>query len=121
MDAAVAAETHQVQPVTGAGVMHGGEQHGVRVELAVRDHVVDASDVHVDHAAGADVEMAHFAVAHLAIGQADVRARGVHQRVGEIAQQHVVSRLARGGDRVAFEGGRETPAVEDGEDEWLVS
>ena len=45
----------------------------------------------------------------------------MHQRIREIAQQHVVSRLARGRDGVAFDGRRETPAIENGQDQRLVS
>ena len=70
MHAAVAAQAHQVQAVP-ARVLHRFEQHRILEELARRDHQVDARDVHVDHAAGADVQVAHFAVAHLSFRQPD--------------------------------------------------
>ena len=62
-----------------------------------------------------------FAVAHLALGQPDGRARGVDQRVREIAQQPVVGGLARGGDRIAFDGRRKAPAIENRQDQRFRS
>ena len=85
-------------------------------EFAVLDHQVDAGDVHVNDAAGADVEMPNFAVAHLPFGQADRRPAGLNQRVGIFAQQAVVVGLARERDGVGFGFGAVSPAVEDDED-----
>ena len=101
----------------GAGILHGVEQHGMGEEFAVLDHQVDAGDVHVHDAAGADVEMADFAVAHLPFGQSDERAAGVNQRVGILAQQAVVGGLAGERDGVGLGFGAVSPAVEDDEDE----
>ena len=53
-------------------------------ELAARDQRVDARDVHLHHAPRADVQVAHFAVAHLPIRQADEVLRRVDQRVGKL-------------------------------------
>src|SRR5271166_4427751 len=61
--------------------------------------------------------MANFAVAHLAFGQSDERAAGMDQRVRILAQQPVVSRLARQRDRVGFGFSAISPAVEDDEDQ----
>ena len=119
MHAAIAAQAHQMQAMS-LGVLHGREQDGILKEVAGSDHLVDARDVHVDDSAGADVQMPDFAVAHLALGQTDVTARGVHQGVRKFTQQHVVGRLARGGDRIAFRDGGVTPAIQDGEDERLL-
>ena len=70
-------------------------------------------DVHVDHAARADVQVADFAVAHLPVGQADEAAAGVDQRVGKLAQQLVVVGLAgQRRWRCRCDGGRIAPAVE---------
>ena len=66
---------------------------GLREELARRDHQIDARHVHVDHAAGADIQMAHFAIAHLSVRQPDIRSGSVNQRVGILAQQAVVNGL----------------------------
>ena len=65
--------------------------------------------------------MAHFAVAHLAFGQADERAGGMNQRIGKIFQQAIVIGLAREGDGVAFGFGAVSPAVENGQDDWFGS
>ena len=87
----------------------------MREEVSVLDHEVDAGDVHVNDAAGADVEMADLAVAHLPFGQPHERSAGVDQGVGILAQQAVVSRFARERDGIGFGLGAVTPAVEDDE------
>ncbi len=91
----------------------------MREELAVLDHQVDAGDVHVHDAPGADVEMANLAVAHLPFGQADERSAGMNQRVGILAQQPVIGRLARERDGIGLGFGAISPAVEDDENEWF--
>ena len=57
--------------------------------------------------------MADFAVAHLPLGQSDVRTRSVDQRIRILAQQPVVDGLFCCGDRVAFDGGGKSPAIKD--------
>ena len=79
-------------------------------EFAVLDHQLDARAVHVHDAARADVEVADFAVAHLAVGQADKVPAGLDQRVGILAQQAVVGGLARQRDRVGFAFRRGNPS-----------
>ena len=116
VDAAVAEEAEQVQ-LAGAAAFHGFEQQRLAQEFAAGDELVNARDVHVHDAAGADIQVADFAIAHLSFGQADGRAGGVNQRVGKFLQQAVVVRLAREGDGVAFGFGAVAPAVEDGEDD----
>ena len=81
---------------------------------------VDAGDVHVHNAAGADVEVADFAVAHLSIGQADEMVGGLNQGVGKLAQQLVVSGLACQRDGVVGGFSAITPSVEDGENERML-
>ncbi len=118
MHAAIGEQTEQMQPAAaGAGVLHGVDQHGMREEFAVLDHQLDARDVHVHDAPGADIEVADLAVAHLAVGQPDERAAGVNQRVGILAQQAVVGRLAGQRDGVGLGFGAVSPAVEDDENE----
>ena len=60
-------------------VLRDAVEHGVVEQLAACDHVVDADDIHLDDAAGADVEMAHFAIAHLTVGQPDERSVGANR------------------------------------------
>ena len=88
-------------------------------ELAAGDGLVDARDVHLHDAAGAHIQVAHFAVAHLPVGQADGGTGSVDQRVGKFGEQAVVIGLAREGDGVAFGFGAVAPAVEYGEDDWF--
>jgi hypothetical protein len=104
---------------TQAGVLHRFEQHRMQEELAVQDHQVDARDVHVHDAPGAHIQMADFAVPHLPFRQSDKRAAGVNQRVGILAQQPVIDRLACEGDGVRFRFGSVSPAVENDENERL--
>ena len=80
----------------------------------------NAGDVHLHDAACADVEVADFAVAHLAIREADKVIRGLDQRVGVLAQQLVVSGLARQGDGVVGGFGAVTPPVEDGQNQGTL-
>src|SRR5712671_3505704 len=108
-------------PFSDACMLHRGQQNGMREELAVLDHQVDASDVHVHDATGPDVEMSDLAVAHLSFGQSNKRSAGVNQRVGIFAQQTVVGGLARESDGVGFRLGAVSPAVENDEDEWFGS
>src|SRR5258708_6897865 len=118
MHTAVGEQAEQMEsPLAHARVLHRREQDGMREELAILDHQVDARDVHVNDAAGADVEMPDFAVAHLSFRKADERSAGMNERVGIFAQQPVVSGLARQRDCVGFGLGAVSPAVEDDEDE----
>ena len=72
VDSAVGEEADEVEgsSLLGGEVV-GAYEGGVGVEGAVEDRGVDAGHVHADDAAGAKVEMADFAVAHLAVGEAD--------------------------------------------------
>ena len=63
--------------------------------------------------------MPDLAVPHLAFRQPNIRPRGVDQRVGISLHQVVVGRLAREGDSIALRHGRETPAVQDRQDQRL--
>ena len=103
--------------VTGPSVLHGVKQHGMLKELAVLDHQVDTSDVHVNDAACTDIQMADFAIAHLSLGEADEGPAGVDQRIGILAQQPVVRRLARERNSVGFGFSAVSPAVEDDQNE----
>src|SRR6266481_51957 len=70
MHAAVAEEADEMQLAL-AAALHGLLEERNLVELLVGDEEIDTGDVHVYDAAGADVEVADFAVAHLAFGEAD--------------------------------------------------
>ena len=117
MDAAIGEQADQVQgPLAFAGVVHGLGDGWEVGELIVDDEGIDAGDVHADYAAGADVEMADFTVAHLAVGQADEVLTGADEGVGVFREQLVVGGLAGQRDGVGFGPGAIAPSVEDGED-----
>ncbi len=87
--AAVAEEAEQME-LAGAAAFHGFAEQRLALEFAAGDELVNARDVHVHDAAGADIQMADFAIAHLSFGEADGGAGGVNERVGK---------FAAGGDR----------------------
>ncbi len=100
--------------------LHGLHDRRLFRELPCGNQRVDARDVHLHNAAGADVQVADFAVAHLPVGQADKVIGGLDQRVGKLAQQLVVSGLA--GQRNGVVGGFSAiaPSVEDGQNERMI-
>ena len=75
VDAAVGQQPHHMEGgAVLSAVVHGLQIGGVFEEVAVGDGLGDAGQVLEDHAARADVGVAHLAVAHLAVGQAHVQA-----------------------------------------------
>ncbi len=54
-----------------AGRAEGLLEHGIGEEVAVGDRLGDAGQILVDDATGADVQVAHLGVSHLALGQPD--------------------------------------------------
>ena len=117
MHTAVGEQSEQVKlAAAGAGVLHRIEQHRVFEEFAILNHELDAGRIHVYDSSCADVQVPDFAVAHLPIGQPNIGAAGLDERVGIFAQQAVVNRLAGQGDGVGFGFGAVAPAVEDYED-----
>ena len=118
VDAAVGEQADEVEGAAFlAGEVVGAGEGGVGGERAVEDGGVDAGHVHVDDAAGAEVEMADFAVAHLAFGEADEVLAGADEGVGVFAEEVVVGGLTGEGDGVAVGVGAVAPAVEDGKDD----
>ncbi len=116
MHAAGRGEAHQV---AGAAValQLGDQLLEVRDpgERAVGDGGVDARHVGDGHAAGAEVHVAHFGVAHLALGQADEAFRGVDQPLRAGRDQPVVVRRAGIEDRIVPGIGAVAPPIEDAE------
>ena len=55
-----------MQTAAGARVLQNVDEQRVGGERARCNHQIDAGHIHVDDTAGADIQMAHFAVAHLA-------------------------------------------------------
>lgn len=119
VDAAVGEETDEVERSSLLGCEFVGFcERGIGVEGAVEDGGVDAGHVHVDDAAGTEVEVADFAVAHLPVGEADEVFAGAEEGIGVVAEERVVGGLAGLGNGVAVGLGAVTPSVEDGEDDW---
>ena len=82
VDSAVGEQTHEVQRAAGrAHVLDARAQRRVRREACRRDRVVDDDDALRHDAAAADVDVADFAIAHHAFGQADGFAARFEQRV----------------------------------------
>ena len=82
MYAAVGKESHQVKRLAGSfEVLKHRAAFGLLKELILRTGAVDAHQILIDHAAGADVEVADFGIAHLTFGQAYVFAVGAKLRV----------------------------------------
>ena len=71
--AAIAEQAEEVELALAAALHRLLKQRNI-LQLLVGDEQVDAGHVHVDDAAGADVEVADLAVAHLAFRQAHERA-----------------------------------------------
>ena len=87
------------------------QQRRVLVERARLNRHVDAHDVHQHNAAGAEVQVTDFAVAHLPVRQADKVVARPQQGIRKIAQQAVINRLACQRDCIAFGVGPVAPAV----------
>ena len=115
---AIAEEAEKME-LAGAAAFHGFEEQWLAREFAAGDELVNPRDVHLHDAPRADIQVAHFAVAHLSFGQADGGAGSLNQRVGKFLEQAVVVRLARERDGVAFGFGAIAPTVEDGENDWF--
>ena len=69
-------EAQEVQGRTRLGhVVHGLHQRRVLLDGAIEDGVVDTAQLLEHNAAGANVEVAHLGVAHLACGKTHILAR----------------------------------------------
>ena len=90
VDAAVGKQAHQVEgaPLFLA-VFHGRHKFRVLEEVTVLDGLGDPGQLLVDNAAGANIGMAYLRVAHLAIGQSHIHARGADEGVG-IGRQDLI-------------------------------
>ena len=86
VDPAVADQADQVEAL---GVAHSVDEDRVLVELAVGHGIVDPGQVLAHHRAGAEVEVADLAVAHLALRQAD-RPTGGRERGVRVALEQSV-------------------------------
>ena len=119
--AAVGEQADQVQSgVVFLRVFHGGEERLVLKEGAVLDRLRDAGQLLIHDAARADVRVADFTVAHLAVRQAHVHTgrADLGQRVR--GKQAVKVRFLGRGDRVPLRRGN-AEAVEDHKQKRFLS
>src|SRR3569623_1653365 len=90
-DAVDAAGRQQTENVHGPAAGDGGVdcvgERAVGEERATLDGAADTGAFLRDHAAGAEIEMAHHGVAHLVGGQADIGARAANQQMGVVAPE----------------------------------
>jgi hypothetical protein len=116
VNAAIGDQTDQMQGATRlAGVLEAGLDLFVVLERVVGHHAVNARNVHLHNAARANVQVAHFAVAHLPARQTDKLFRCLDQRVGIFAQKRVVGGLCGQCNGVVFSLRTISPSIEDGE------
>ena len=95
VDAAIGDEAEHVQRGAGA-CLHGGAEHRIGGELAAGDGVVDARQILMHHAPGAERHVADFGVAHLSWRQADAAAGCVQGGSRRTLPEPIPAR--RGGD-----------------------
>ena len=112
VDAAVRDEPEQMDVLAS---LEGAAQGVVLEQLAGLDRLVHAHEVLEEDAARADRQVPDLGVPHLALRQADGRARRRELRVREVAPQPVEDGRVGELDRVARPGRRDSPAVEDDE------
>ena len=109
--AAIAQQAKKMQlplPAT----LHRLLEQGHLLQLIVRNHQIDARDVHVHDSPGADIHVAYFAVAHLSFWQAHRWPGSLDQCVREFPEQFVVGRLARESNRVALRLRTVAPSIQ---------
>ena len=95
MNATVREQADEVErAVVGLSGLDGGHQHWIAEQRAVGNCDVNARDIHVYDAAGAQIQVANFGVAHLAVRQANEVVAGPDECVWEIAKKAIVIGLA---------------------------
>ena len=111
-------QAHHVQgAAAGQHRVAGGVEFGVVEEAGVLDRRVDPGQVLVDDAAGADVHVPDFGIAHLPVRQADVAAFGVDQGGRMFGQQPAPGGHVGLGDGVVGGIVAVAPAIEDQQDD----
>lgn len=114
VDPTIADEADEVYlPVVCAGVVERGVDRVVLPEGAVSDRVRDPGVLLVDHASGADIEVADLAVTHLAVGEADAPARDLERPVRAGVGEPIEIRRFGGCYGVSARSVAESPPVED--------
>ena len=113
VNAAVGQQAHEMHRAAGLfGVFHRLQQGGIFKKAVIPDVLGDAGQFLINNTAGADVGVAHLAVAHLAVGQAHVLAGAIQLGVGTGFKQLIQIGGFCGGNRVGGTGRGNAPAVQ---------
>ena len=116
MDATVGYQAQQVQgPAQRGGAPGGGGQGGVVEKRAVRDGIVDQDQILANDTAGAQGDVPHLGVTHLAIRQPHGPSRGLQGGMGVASEVAIQLGRACQGDGVVGLGGVDPEAVENDE------
>ena len=112
---------HQVQSAARVLGPHAGLfERLVLGELARRDGPIDSQQILVHDAPCADVHVSHFAVAHLSLRQADVRAIRAKGGIRTNLHQLVHARRVRGKNGVGLDGKlSDAPSIQNDEGRFL--
>ena len=113
-------EPHQVEgPAIARGGACGAEGR-VREGRSVVDRVVDAHELLVVHVPRAHRQVPHLAVAHDAVGKADVAAARAKRRMRVTRRERTQTRRFRAGHRVRWRVGRQAPPIENAQHDRAV-
>jgi len=103
VDAAVGAETNQVQlSAIGKEAIGQAIQGRIEGQAAVFDRFADPDQFLADDASRADREMADFGIAHLTIRQTHISAAGLDQGMGIGLPERIHHRRFSQGNRIGF-------------------
>lgn len=116
--AAIRQQAENVNGLAGTGcLVHGAGEHRVLEELAIADGFGDAGEVLVDDAAGPQVHVTDFGVAHLPVRQADIHARAGNEPMRPGGAQAIINRRIGGKDGVVFGDFTVAEAIQDDQDQ----
>ena len=112
VDATRSEQADEVQSVAAGGAPDRIEQRRVIEKRFIGDGGIDARQVLDDRLTGAQVQVADFAVTHLAPRQPNCLARRVEPRVRPLLEQAAPHRHARGSDGVGIGTRADAEAIE---------
>src|SRR5699024_448735 len=119
MDAAVTEQSHHVKcAVVVIHMVHCTEQDLIVEEIAVFDGFVDACQTLIDDAAGTDIEVADFRVAHLAFRETYIKTACRQFIMRVFLKEAVEIRLVGSLDRIPFHFIPVGEAVKDDQSNW---
>ena len=116
VDTAGGKKAEEVQgTAAGKSLVNDIIESGVLIEAAVFDSAGDAGKLLIDDAAGTDISVAYFTVAHLSVGEADSFAGGGDGSGGTGGGEAVKIGGVGTGYSVVLTAGADAPAVHDDE------